>query len=178
MSDSRKHNGCGIAAMKWTPDKAITLCDELLHRPYMWDDVAMEDPLNALAGMLVNPSIVWYDIGPDYGVLWFDIAQSGVATAHVVVWDRRAYGHAELIVAAARDLVLSHNVHRVQAFIPADNPLAIAFAERCGLVYEGTLRGFGKFAGTAVDAHVYGILAVEHEVMQEEFAHVDEATGA
>lgn len=116
---------------------------------YQWAIVldSLGEPVGSIAVVARDDNAQWVELGYCIGRRWW---HQGIV--------------AEALAAVIRFLFEKTGVNRIQARHDPHNPNSGAVMRKCGMRYEGTLRGIDRNNQGICDACVYGILREEYSL--------------
>lgn len=98
------------------------------------------------------------------GLLLF-VPGGGNAWVQGALYDWRYEGREPVLLAAARDMLMRGEAHRITSTINSDRPTARAVMQRMGFTYEGTWRRAGA---RDADVEVWALLSNEVQEWQQQ----------
>jgi len=141
---------------------ANRLWDRVRTQSICFDDFS-RDRGELFAARLVSPSTVAFEYKDDGLILVENIVPRLSAEMHFFVWNPRL--HESEITAVGRDVCRyvfdTYQLHRLSAFPPAFNKLAVRIATRVGFRFEGMIRQMFLYKGVYQDVEIRGLLADE-----------------
>lgn len=156
-----------VRPLKITEERLLWIMNELRQHPLLWDDETLENPLPAMASMMLSPTNYWQEICADPhaapgGVIWYTMDGSAAAV-HTVIWEPACMGQAARIgrLSLREFFQRFPHVRRVQATIPEVNSLALRFARQAGLSEDGCVRRVGIYEGRPVDGRLFSVFPDE-----------------
>ena len=99
---------------------------------------------------------------PGKGLFYLtDIRPSNMAFCHLILYDKESYINHELIRQMIREVMKHLELRRLNAWIPADNRVAMLLARVLGFKREGLLRRWAKKDGHWISMVMFGLLREE-----------------
>lgn len=145
-----------------TPERANWLWERVRRQTLCFDDFN-RDRADLFAARLAASTTMAFAYNDSGLITVENIIPKLLGTIHFFVWDP-ALHEADLVDigrAVVQSVFDAFDLHRISAFPPAFNKLAIRVAVRCGFRYEGVLRQTYLYKGVHQDLMAYGLLRHE-----------------
>ncbi len=142
-----------VANALWARVRRQTVC---------FDDFS-RDNAHLFAERLAAPSTVAFYYKDSALITIEGLVPKLLGNIHFFVWDPKILENEIVDVGRAivSDVMERYDLHRISAFPPAFNKLALRVAVRCGFKYEGTIRQTFLQNGIYHDVMAYGLLRHE-----------------
>jgi hypothetical protein len=153
-------DGVAIRNFRATPEKILTLWQELSKYPALFSDWNKGDFVS-FSNLLLTPNSIWLEVGETGLIYATDIVEGASLDIHAVFFDRSVADKVNVCREVAKWMFLETGIHRMNADVPVDYHATKRLLVKLGFRYEGTRRESVLRRSKWIDIALYGLTVDE-----------------